>query len=247
MSGAGGRILGGLALALLAGCAPEVVTDRGEAEVPGVLMLFQSFFPSADVQIRGTNPGGLRLSYAVRWDVEPAEFSFSVDEATGVATASIDCHLNYVCEVELVAEVDPAVAIRVDTLVGPITVEDVAGAVELSVQTGDVALARLSGTAQVGVETGEVTGEDLACPDLYVGGREGGRTIGYGALAEGAPLAVALRTVAGDIDLSVPTGAYAVDVEATGAVDVEGIEDDPTQTRTIGAVTGGGSVSIRGY
>ena len=232
---------------LLLGCGAEVVEERGEAEVAGALLLFQSFFPAADIQIRGTNPGGLRLSYTTRWDVEPADFSLEVDEATGVATASIDCYLNYVCEVELVAEIDPAAAISVDTLFGPVVIEDIAGAVELAVQTGDISLARLSGTAQVGVETGEVTGEDLACPDLYIGGREGGRTVGYGALAEGAPLAVELRTLAGDIDLRVPAGDYVVEAQATGAVTVEGIEDDPTNTRTIGAITGDGAISILGY
>ena len=238
----GAMITGALAGALT-GCAKEPVQTSGSADVRGSVRLFQSFFPVVSLDISGTDPGGVHMEWTLRWDIDEPEISLEVDESNGVATASIDCHLNNVCEATVTAMVPATAAVSADALYGQVTLADTSGAAEIALQTGDIRLERLAGNVEIGVETGDVTGTDLACPGLYVGGRAGARTIHYAQ----TPLSVDLRTLSGDIGLEVPAGNYAVETSAGGAVTVEGLADDPTQTHTIGAVTEDGDISIVGY
>ena len=238
-----GMVLTGTLTAMLTSCVREPEQTAGNADVRGSVVLFQSFFPVASMVISGTDPGGVHLDWTLRWDIDEPDLSLEVDESTGVATASIDCHLNNLCEVTLTATVTATAAVSVDALYGQVTVADTTGALEIALQTGDIRLERLAGNVEVGVETGDVTGVDLACLGLYIGGRTGARTLHYAQ----TPLSVDVRTLSGDIGLEVPAGNYAVETSGSGSVTVEGLEDDPTQTHTIQAITEDGDISIQGY
>lgn len=129
--------------------------------------------------------------------------------------------------------------VRVTVSSGDIELRDVTGRVDATTSSGDVLLERVGGPATVHSSSGSVTGRDLAGP--------------VDASTSSGDIAVDLNrqqdlradTSSGDVEVSVPAGAYRVDTDGDrDGGDVEVI-DDPDARYALTLSTSSGSIAVR--
>lgn len=111
----------------------------------------------------------------------------------------------------------------------------------LQVGSGTVQLVGLTGDHTVDVTEGTLRATELGM-GLLIGDASGDITAEW----LGFPDQVAFESSAGSVELSVPTGDYALTVSGASGETIEGVTDDPASTRTIQALAPAGSVTITG-
>ncbi len=116
--------------------------------------------------------------------------------------------------------------------------------VSVALQSGTVTLSNLSGNLTAGVETGDLSGTELNCPEVEVGGQTGNKTLTFSSI----PTKVQANTITGDVDIQVPASTYLLDLEAqTGEVDVQGITEDSQATSSITSYVQTGDIHLTGF
>ncbi len=111
----------------------------------------------------------------------------------------------------------------------------------LNLADGTLKLQELAGDHSVELTDGSLTGEDLTM-GLLIADVSGGADVAW----TGFPSQIDIESTAGDIDIAVPTGDYALTLSASGAVTAEGVTDDPAADKSIRADAVDGSVSVSG-
>ncbi len=111
----------------------------------------------------------------------------------------------------------------------------------IDVGSGTVQIEGLSGDHTIDVTDGTLVGDDLGM-NLLIGEASGDVTLEW----MGFPRDVSLESGAGDIDLRVPTGDYALDLSAGGEVTNEGVTHDAASDKSIRAVAAVGDVAVTG-
>lgn len=110
------------------------------------------------------------------------------------------------------------------------------GAGDMSVEDmrGDVVAALGAGSASVERHGAATVVVDTAAGDIAV-------------TFDKRPVGVDLLVATGSIDLTVPAGTYALDIQAkAGSVSIDGIDEDPGNAVLLAAQAGTGSISVQG-
>ena len=114
--------------------------------------------------------------------------------------------------------------------------------VDATVTRGDLHLERLTGSVLANVQAGAISGEDLAC-DAHVSTRAGEIELAYAF----RPRQVLAETTFGSIDLTVPSGAYAIEFGGNvGVVNLWDVENDPDSPSSLVTIVEAGEITIRG-
>ena len=126
---------------------------------------------------------------------------------------------------------------------GDIRVTGLTGSLRATTGSGDIDLADLAGDVNVDTGSGDITGERLQVTKFH------GET-GSGDLAlelSNRPRSVWWSSGSGDVDVSVPAGAYALDLETgLGDIDLAGVRRDPAADATLRLHTGLGDITVAG-
>ncbi|MFC4005437.1 DUF4097 family beta strand repeat-containing protein [Prauserella oleivorans] len=123
---------------------------------------------------------------------------------------------------------------------GDVTVHDVAGPVAVGADSGNVELHRLSGTVRVEGDSGNIQGEELAAPV------EATMSSGDVTLALTAPRSVTASVESGNIDLSVPEGAYRVEGDTESGERNIDVVVDGSSPNTLDLNASSGDITVRG-
>jgi len=130
-----------------------------------------------------------------------------------------------------------AAPVRVDTAAGKVTLNDLHGDLVAKTISAPIQLYDIRGQIRLISKSGSITGVGWVTPALDAQTATGWVTAEFGA----PPGRIDIRSVSGQVTLSMPAGHYRLDLEApAGAIRVTGIVDDPTSARTIKISTGGG-------
>lgn len=185
------------------------------------------------VGVEGTlGSGGLTVAGMASVDMEVhsggAEVS-GVDGSVRVRSGSGDL---------AVSDVDGSV--DVETGSGGVDVRDVSGrSVRAHAGSGDVELLGVRGELDVESGSGSLSGRDLRADGVRAVTGSGEVSL---ALRETGD--VEARTSSGDVDLTVPGGAYRVDSETGSGEEVVRVTQDPNAPRALTLSTGSGEVSV---
>lgn len=153
------------------------------------------------------------------------------------AVASDDC----VADLEL--RVPEALEVRIDTSTGDITLVGMGGNAELASVDGSIEVDGFSAdTLLAGTQTGITLGLRLAAEEVEVFSQAGPIDLSF----EQRPSDVDVETGQGDIALVVPAGDYFLDTQASGTVNLEGVQHDADSVQVLRAVTTEGAISILG-
>ncbi len=106
---------------------------------------------------------------------------------------------------------------------------------------GTVKLEGLAGDHSLEVSDGTLTGEELTM-GLLIADVSGDSELTW----TGFPTQLDLESTGGDIDVTVPGGAYALDLSGADGVTTEGVDDDATSDKSIRAAAEAGSVTVTG-
>jgi len=116
-------------------------------------------------------------------------------------------------------------------------------AVDVELGAGDLSVWELHGDVRAQLGSGDLTAELLRSDEVWL-------ATGAGAVDahfEEPPVDVHASVGAGDVWLTVPPGAYDLDVDAgAGVVIMDGIAEDSSSGRSITAQAGAGSVTVEG-
>jgi hypothetical protein len=210
---------------------------------------------SGDVTVTTAAIPDTRIKRIVRTDGS-ADPQASYQLAGTVLTLDTTCGPQCMVSYEIQAPTGVAVRGRLGS--GNITLSDIATA-DVTVGSGDVLIDRASGAVSMKSGSGDVVANDLVggatlvtgSGDVDAHGLSGGKAVhaqtGSGTvtveLAEAA--SVTARAGSGDIELTVPDGAYQVKTR-TGSGDSEllGLVDDPNAKNIIEVQTGSGDATI---
>jgi hypothetical protein len=132
-----------------------------------------------------------------------------------------------------------AAPVRVDTSTGKMILDDLQGDLVAKTVSAPIQLHDIRGQIRLISESGSITGAGWVTRALDAQTATGWVTAEFGT----PPGRIDIRSVSGQVTLSVPAGHYRLELEApAGQITVNGIVDDPTSTRTIKISTGGGIV-----
>ena len=123
-----------------------------------------------------------------------------------------------------------AAPVRVDTAAGKVTLNDLHGDLVAKTISAPMQLHDIRGQIRLSSKSGSITGVGWVTPALDAQTDSGWVTAEFGA----PPGRIDIRSVSGQVTLSMPAGHYRLDLQApAGAIRVTGIVDDPTSARTI--------------
>lgn len=113
-------------------------------------------------------------------------------------------------------------------------------ALELTFLDGYIEVGQLTGPLAASVETGHLRAYELASPTVDIDYGTGDVSLQFVA----APAEVMVVVGEGDVDITVPAGAYACDVSPAPALD--GVTCDPAAPSVIAVAVASGRVTLRG-
>lgn len=254
---AGAATLIAVTAAALAGCgvgtgARLTYDDTEKVKVSEIVLTGGG---SGDVTVTTAAVSDTRIKRIVRTDgsTDPqASYRLEGTVLTLATTCGERCTVSY----EIQAPAGVAVRGRLGS--GTIALSDIATA-EVQVASGDVRVTRASGAVSMKSGSGDISAEDLlggatlvtGSGDIAAHGLGGGKAVrvqtGSGdvtvELAEAA--SVTARAGSGDIDLTVPDGAYQVKAHnGSGDSELLGLVDDPKAKNIIEVQTGSGDATV---
>jgi len=196
---------------------PNLHSER--LDVPDAPRALRIELGAGDVSLRGADVDS--VSVTAKIDGPTNHLGHTQDQDT--LTVFDECHEDP-CSVDLSLEVPRNVALKLRTGAGDVWLADARGDTSIRTGSGDIRGLGLSGV-NFDAETGSGDAHFELAPAL----------------------SVRLRTSSGDVALSVPSGAYRLDV-STGSGDqhVDGVSDDPSAAGTIDVATGSGDLQITG-
>lgn len=112
-------------------------------------------------------------------------------------------------------------------------------AIEVVADSGDVRVAGLAAPVVVSLGAGDLDVSGVGAVDLVAGA--GDVRVDLWDRAD-----VRVDLGAGDLDLDVPAGVWAVDIDARGDLDVSGIQDDPSAPYSLTVRVGAGDTRVAG-
>jgi hypothetical protein len=174
---------------------------------------------AGDVRLRGADVDSVFVSAKIDGPTNHVVHEQGEDSLT----VFDECH-EEPCSVDLSLEVPRTIALTLRTGAGDVRLENARG--DTFIRTG----------------SGDITGVGLA--GVNFSAETGSGDVRF----EVAPaLRVHLRTGSGDVALSVPVGAYRLDVSTgSGDQEIEGVSNDPRASGAIDVATGSGDLKITG-
>lgn len=194
--------------------------------------------------VAGSRPG---VTVTERWFLVEPDVDISL--RGGVLDIVADCpdmglSIND-CSVDLELTVPPAAAANLATAVGDVTVTDLTGGQRLRTSSGRIEASGVGNPKAViaaTAATGEIVLESIKAATVEAETSSGDITVDAYDLRE----SLLARAGSGRIDIAVPSGAYALHLDAvSGRERVSGVTSDPTAARSITARTSSGSVEVR--
>lgn len=174
---------------------------------------------AGDVSLRGADVD----SVAVSAKIDGPTNHVGHEQGEEALTVFDECHEDP-CSVDLTLDVPRHLALTLRTGAGDVWLENAGGDISIRTGSGDI-----RGLGLAGVNFSAETGSgDVRC--------------------ELAPaLRVHLRTESGDVALSVPSGAYRLQVSTgSGDQELEGVSNDPSADGEIQVTTGAGDLKLSG-
>ena len=148
------------------------------------------------------------------------------------------------CEGRFEIVVPRRASLELRTGAGDVFVADLRGSVSVVTYDGSVTLTNVAGPLDVTVPDGDVVGDGIESTETTV-------TVGAGnvRLAHAAsPVQVDLAVIMGDVEVTVPAGAYDIEAEAVcGTVRVSGIDDLREAPNGIRLGAERGNITVTGY
>lgn len=153
------------------------------------------------------------------------------------------CQSWHDCGVDWRVTVPAHLAAHLDTGAGDIRVTGLTGSLRATTGAGDIDLADLTGPVDIDTGAGDITGQRLQVAKFH------GET-GFGDLTlelSNRPRSVWWSSGHGDVDLTIPGGAYALDLETgLGDIDLAGVRRDAAADATLRLHTGLGDIAVAG-
>jgi hypothetical protein len=203
----------------------EIDSNAGDATLtPG---------PAGEVKVhkQSTWSAGSKPQIEESWSGTTLHFKVRCPEGRGSGECSVDFELS----------VPPEVSTDLRTEAGILTVTDLTGPTRLATSAGDVFVEGARGDVLVRTDKGDVTGTGLRSAKVDIEVQNGDTDLAFASV----PKTVKSVTQAGDVQLVVPKGAYAVQASAQSDDVNLGFESDPAATSTITATVQAGRVDIR--
>ena len=214
------RFLLCVSLLAFSGCSfydPNLHSEQFDLQ--GVPGSLQVNVGAGDLWLHGTDADS--ISVTARIDGPTNHVGHEQDEQS--LTVFDECHEDP-CSVDLSLEVPRNVALTVRTGAGDVWLENARGDISIRTGSGDI-----RGRGLAGVNFSAETGSGDVRFQLATAVR------------------VHLRTASGDVALSVPGGAYRLEVSTgSGDREVEGVSNDPSASGAIDVATGSGDLKITG-
>lgn len=210
---------------------------------------------SGDVTVTTAAIADTRIKRIVRTDGS-ADPQASYQLAGTVLTLDTSCGER--CQVSYEIQAPTGVAVRGKLGSGSVTLSDIATA-DVTVGSGNAAVDRASGTVALKATSGDIIATDLRGGATLVAGSGNVEAHGLGGgkavraqtssgnvvleLTEAA--SVTARAGSGDIELTVPDGAYQVKARnGSGESELLGVVDDPSAKNIIEVQTGSGNATV---
>ncbi len=196
-----------------------------------------------NVTVRSHAEPGVRGEADLFADGGRAEPILRVED--GVLHVGVDCSGRGCCGADFSLVIPTAADLEVGLGVGDVDVADISGLVTIDVGTGDIELDALGGRLGLNTGTGSIEGKDLRGSEVVADIGTGDIMLRYD---DDAPLEmVRVDLGVGAVELSVPGGGYALDLDrGVGDMDVSGIDDRDDSGRRIHVDVGTGDIEIRG-
>jgi hypothetical protein len=236
-----------LALLLSACIVVHEQSDEDSFETTDAISALVLQADAGNVTIDACDAEGATVTHALKWtgpdDARPQADAVVTGETLDVTS---DCQdLNLFCEVTWTITLPASAALDVRLDAGNIAVTGIGGDANLELAAGDTDLAGLSGNVTLTSDAGNLHGTDLATPTFAATIDAGDATLGF---TPAAPLVdLDVEGQSGDLSLSVPGGAWDLDVwTASGELAVFGVDDAPTAERHLTVHASAGDIDVVG-
>jgi hypothetical protein len=145
------------------------------------------------------------------------------------------------CRVDYRIEVPASTRVVVETQRGDLTAKGMAASARLATRSGDITVKELAGPLELSTATGSIRA-DVAADQIEAHADRGSVTI----VADHPPAQLRAASETGDIDLTLPPAAYALDIAAaSGKVDSE-VRTDRRSPYHVWARSAAGDVYVAG-
>ncbi|WP_229072155.1 DUF4097 family beta strand repeat-containing protein [Actinoplanes sp. DH11] len=244
-------VLAAASMIALAGCdgvvgARMTFEDTEKAKITDIVLRGGG----GDVLINTADTTETSIRRVIRGSTDPGP-SYSLSGST--LDISTDCGRN--CHVSYEITAPAGVAVKGDVRSGDMGLTGV-GAVDLKMTSGDILVERATGPVAIEATSGdmsvtgapsltvELTSGDIRADDI-AGPIEARATSGDMSLVLDVPASVTASVQSGDLNLTVPDGAYRVKTEAGGGdVMVENLANDAKATHVLDLRTRSGDLFV---
>lgn len=230
-----------LAALALAGCDPQTETLTYTPPLATPIKTIVTTLDVGDVSVRpSTGAVPMFVEAEAQWLVERPKVTFSQRGSIVVVDSSC-ADDDPMCRVDLTLSIPTGAALEIRGEETSISATNLDGAAALETAVGDIALDDMAGALDVNIGAGELHGVNLTSAEVAV-------TLDAGDVAldftDGAA-AVSVTADLGSVSLVVPPIGYHVDA-SSGAGTVEiGVVESPAATRSLAVHTRSGDVSIQ--
>ncbi len=146
------------------------------------------------------------------------------------------------CDAKYVVVVPRGLEVRIEAGSGDLRADGLTGTIELKTSSGDIDVSGTSGAVVLEASSGDIKAEGLRADNASAHASSGDIELGFAM----APSTVTVETSSGDVDITLPegSGAYNVETEASSGDEDVKVSTDTASARTIHAKASSGDVSV---
>jgi hypothetical protein len=229
-------------IALLVGCIES--SSHESFEIPEPVEHVVVRVDTGEVRVSGSDSiTGARVD--VELNCRTVVPGYEVRAADGTLRVALDADTDAsACTGRFAIVVPRQASLDLRTGAGDVVVADLRGNVSVVTYDGSVTLANVAGPLEVTVPAGDVVGDGIGSTATTVTVGAGNVRLAHAA----APVQVDLAVIMGDVEVTVPAGAYDIEAEAiSGTVHVSGIDELHEAPNGIRLGTERGDITVTGY
>lgn len=226
-------------LLLLIACVQVHVLEGSTTFSESVLEV-TSTVPVGSLEAGGNLTGGAEVTWELSYDQSEPILVPTLE--SGTLTVNVDCSINLICDAKVFIATAPDANVTLDMQEGPIVVHGFSGRVDVATAKGTITFDQLSGETHAGTAEGDIIGTALSSPIFQSGGEKGDHILAF----DGTPQSLDSSTVTGNVDITVPSGTYAITTSSPEAATITGLTDDDTAANILFASTQSGTVTLTG-
>ena len=229
-------------LLVLAGCIESSAHESFEILEPVEHVVVR--VDTGEVRVSGSD-GITGAAVDVELDCRTVVPEYEVRADGGTLRVALDAGFDAsACSGRFEIVVPRRASLELRTGAGDVFVADVRGGVSVVTYDGSVTLTNLAGPLEVAVPDGDVVGDGIESTETTVTVGAGNVRLAHAA----APVQVDLAVIMGDVEVTVPAGAYDIEAEAiSGTVHVSGIDDRQEAPNGIRLGAERGDITVTGY